>query len=187
MLPRLLEIYQGKQYVNRELNVPIIVGKRGIKKVLTHLPDAKPAMALAKLPELLESAEWDHDDIPREPDQNIRTWHYLKAAVLLEGRRHIAEIKVREDGNGHWFYDQHLVLEKKEDSPYKPGTSAKKRTFLCGSTSAGESSPIEIIGRRNKKVKRGSALISRRGQPCGGRFRTSLSISPPSFMPSSIA
>ena len=121
MLPKLLQIYQGKQYVNRELNIPIIVGKRGIKKVLSHLPDAKPAMAMAKLPELLESATWDHDDVPRTPDQNIRNWHYLKSIILLNDKRHIAEIKVREDGNGHWFYDQHLMLEKKEDSPYKPG------------------------------------------------------------------
>ncbi len=126
MLPRLLQIYQGKQYVNRDLNVPIIIGKRGIKKVLTHLPDAKPAMAMAKLPELLESATWDHDDVPRAPDRNIHTWHYFESIVLLDGKRHVAEIKVREDGNGHWFYDQHLMLEKKEDSPYKPGTSREK-------------------------------------------------------------
>ena len=126
MLPRLLQIYQGKQYVNRDLNVPIIIGKRGIKKVLTHLPDAKPAMGMAKLPELLESATWDHDDVPRTPDRNIRKWHYLESIVLFDGKRHVAEIKVREDGNGHWFYDQHLMLEKKEDSPYKPGTSREK-------------------------------------------------------------
>ena len=157
ILPRLLRTYQGKQYVNRELNVPITVGKRGIKKVLSHLPDAKPAMALAKLPELLESAAWDRDDIPREPDQNIRKWHYLKSVVLLDGKRHIAEIKVREDGNGHWFYDQHLMLQKKEDSPYKPGTSEKKGEsplFLCRSTSAGEPSPKRIIGQSNRQVKR---------------------------------
>ena len=93
------------------------------------------------------------DDVPRKPDQNIRKWHYLKAAVLFDGRRHIAEIKVREDGNGHWFYDQHLILEKKEDSPYKPGTSAS------GSTSAGESSPVQIIGQSSKKVKHKNAHL----------------------------
>ena len=70
MLPRLLQIYQGKQYVNRELNIPIIVGKTRHQECASHLPDAKPAMALAKLPELLESAAWDRD----EPHENqIRT------------------------------------------------------------------------------------------------------------------
>jgi excinuclease ABC subunit A len=152
MLPKLLQAYQGRQYVNRELNVAIIVGKRGIKKVLSHLPDAKPVMAMAKLPELLESAAWDRDEIPHKPDQNIRSWHYLKAGVLLAGQFHLAEIKIREDGNGHWFYDQHLMLQKKEGSPYKPGTSAS------GSTSAGEPSPTKIIGRATKKVKRGSDI-----------------------------
>jgi excinuclease ABC subunit A len=159
MLPKLLQIYQGKQYTNRELNVPIIVGKRGIKKVLSHLPDAKPAMAMAKLPELLELAAWDRDEAPRKPDQNIRMWHYLKVAVVLGGQHHVAEIKIREDGNGHWFYDQHLVLQKKEGPPYKPGTSAS------GSTSAGEPSHIQIIGRSDQEVKRKKRNSGANGYP----------------------
>jgi hypothetical protein len=174
MLPRLLRTYQGKQYVNRDLNIPIIVGKRGIKKVLSHLPDAKPAMALAKLPELLESAAWDRDDVPREPDQNIRKWHYLKSAVLLDGRRHLVEIKVREDGSGHWFYDQHLMLQKKEDSPYKPGTSERRHVrSLCRGTSAGESSPNGIIGRNNKKVKREKKPLATEDNATGADFTSS--------------
>ncbi len=191
MLAKLLRIYQGKQYVSRELNVPIIVGRRGIKNVLAHLPDAKPAMALAKLPELLESAAWDRDEPPREPDQNIRTWHYLTSPVILAGERHLAEIKVREDGNGHWFYDQHLMLEKKEDSPYKPGTSAKDALpFSCGSTSAGESSPTGIIGRRNKEVKRGKRSFATAGKPAGADSAPSSPVPPlppPSSTPLSIA
>ena len=179
MLAKLLRIYQGKQYVSRELNVPIIVGRRGIKNVLAHLPDAKPAMALAKLPELLESAAWDRDEPPREPDQNIRTWHYLTSPVILAGERHLAEIKVREDGNGHWFYDQHLMLEKKEDSPYKPGTSAKDALpFSCGSTSAGESSPTGIIGQRNKEVKRGKRSFATAGKPAGADSAPSSPVPP---------
>jgi excinuclease ABC subunit A len=159
MLSRLLQIYQGKQYVNGELNVPIIVGKRGIKKVLSHLPDAKPAKAMARLPELLKTAAWDKDTLPRVPDQNIRKWHYLKNVVLLEGICHDVEIKIREDGKGHWFYDQHLIRKTKEDSPYKPGTSERKREvssrFSRRSASAGEPSSNQIIGRSNNKVKRG--------------------------------
>jgi hypothetical protein len=147
ILPRLLRVYQGKKYFNRELNVAITVGKRGIKKVLSHLPDAKPAMAMAKLPELLQSAAWDRDEVPRKPDQNVRIWHYLKHNVMLQGNRHVAQIKIREDGNGHWFYDQHLVLISKEDPPYKPGTSAS------GSTSAGESSSSSIMRFREGGVK----------------------------------
>ena len=105
------------------------------------------------------------------PENQIRTsapGTTSTSPVILAGERHIAEIKVREDGNGHWFYDQHLMLEKKEDSPYKPGTSAKDALpFSCGSTSAGESSPTGIIGRRNKEVKRGKRSFATEGKPAG--------------------
>jgi excinuclease ABC subunit A len=153
LLAKLLSLYQGKQYVNRSLNVPIRVGKRSIKKVLSHLPDFKPAMAMSRLPQLLESAVWDRDESPMQPDQNIRAWHHFACGMLLQGKPHIARIKVREDGNGHWFYDQHVVLlaKEKEDPPYKPGTSAS------GSTSAGEPSPSLIIGPSDQEVKTATA------------------------------
>ena len=137
---------------------------------------------------------WPHGiatSAPREPDQNVRRWHYLKSAVVLADQRHIAEIKVREDGNGHWFYDQHLILQEKEDSPYKPGTSAKDTLpFSCGSTSAGESSPTGIIGRRNKEVKRGKHPFATEGNPAGADSAppSPFPLSPlPSSTPSSIA
>ena len=134
MLPKLLQIYQGKQYVNRELNIPIIVGKRGIKKVLSHLPDAKPAMAMAKLPELLESATWDRDEVPRESDQNIQqVGDYLKARLILaDDKRHVGRNQgSRRQTMGKWFYDQHIKIE--EDLPYKPGTF-RKRKHIGGRT-----------------------------------------------------
>lgn len=145
MLSRLAQMYQGKQYINRELNVPIVVGKRGIKKVLSHLPDAMPAMAMAKLPELLEFSTWVTDAAPRESNSRIKRWRYLKASLILAGNACKAEIKIREDNNGTWHYDHHIKIE--EDLPYKPGNSAS------GSTSAGKPSPTEIIGRFRRQVK----------------------------------
>ena len=64
MLPKLLAEYQGKKYTNQQTRHEITVGRRGIQKVLSHLPDAKPAMLLAKLPEVLDAMVWDHDEAP---------------------------------------------------------------------------------------------------------------------------
>ena len=97
MLPKLLQIYQGKEYVNRELNIPMVVGKRGIKKVLSHLPDAKPAMAMAKLPELLESATWVADVNAKRIRITDQAWRYMKASLILADKAYTAEIKIRED------------------------------------------------------------------------------------------
>ncbi len=119
MLPKLLAEYQGKKYTNQQTRHEITVGRRGIQKVLSHLPDAKPAMLLAKLPEVLDAMVWDHDEAPRTPDNNIRKWHYFKIGVSIDGEPYTAEIKVREDANGHWFYDQHVELQKKEGPTYK--------------------------------------------------------------------
>lgn len=152
LLPQLVQQYQGKSFSNVETGRPIMVGRRGIKKVFSHLPDPKPAMALAKLPEILQDAVWTHSAAPTVPDRNTKVWHYFETDVVLQGNSHVAEIKIREDPNGAWFYDWHLKILKKEeeDSPYKPGTPE------AGGTSAGESSTGEIIDPDAPPVKKNS-------------------------------
>jgi hypothetical protein len=76
------------------------------------MPDEKPLKALAKLSELLERASYDRVEEARIKDGNTRQFHYLRAAARLEGKPYAVKIVVREDGNGHWFYDHHLTEQK---------------------------------------------------------------------------
>ena len=91
MLPKLLLQYQGKKFKNLDRQQDIIVGRVGLKKVLSHLPDAKPAMFLAKLAEVLTSMVWDHDEKPRFRDRNTRRWHHFTVDVSLAGVAHERE------------------------------------------------------------------------------------------------
>ena len=110
IVPRLVGLYGGKAFRTRKTGQAIQVNRRAINEVLSHLPDARPAMVLAKLSQLLESMAWTHGSPPRSADPNIRRWHYFHADVLLGGALHDAEVKVREDANGNWFYDEHLMI-----------------------------------------------------------------------------
>lgn len=101
--------FQGKAYVNQSSGKTIKVSKRGIKKTLNHLPDARPALAMAKLPEILESAEYIRSDAPRTPDPNVRMYHYFKAELTIRGKQMVTAVKVFEDANGDWYYDQHVT------------------------------------------------------------------------------
>ena len=148
MLPRLLAQYQGRRYTNLQTQHEIVIGRKGVKKVFSHLPDAKPAMLLAKLPEIIASMTWDHEEEPRSPDRNIRRWHYFSIEVSLASVPHKAEIKIREDANGHWFYDQRVRLaENKEGPACKPVASPEGPAGQA----AGPSSMI--IGPASQEVK----------------------------------
>jgi hypothetical protein len=105
--------FAGKQFVNQATGMTIHVSTKGLKKAASHMPDAKPLKAVAKLPELLEQAAYDHAEAPRVRDGNTRQFHYLRAMAQLEGKTHDVKIVVREDGNGHWFYDHHLTEQKR--------------------------------------------------------------------------
>jgi hypothetical protein len=159
MLPKLLLQYQGKKYRNVDRQQDIVVGRVGIKKVLSHLPDAKPAMLLAKLPEVLASMAWDHDEEPRSRDRNTRRWLHFTIDVSLAGVAHEARIKIREDANGQWFYDQRVRLAKKEGPACKPVASPKGPAGQA----AGPSSTI--IDPEAGKVKPEARTARRDGGP----------------------
>jgi HK97 family phage portal protein len=105
--------FAGKTFVNQETGMAIQVSTAGLKKTASHMPDAKPMKALAKLPQILETSSYDHSESPKGKAGSIRQFHYLRTGVNLEGTPHDVKIVVREDNNGHWFYDHHLTEQKR--------------------------------------------------------------------------
>jgi hypothetical protein len=101
--------FQGKEFTNKQTGIPIRVSARGIKKTVTHMPDRKPLKALAKLDKLLEEATHAGRHPPRNEAPNVRAVHVFNAKTNLEGAPHNVKIIVKEDNNGHWFYDHHVT------------------------------------------------------------------------------
>jgi|GEM_PF-4288419 len=66
-------------------------------------------------------------------------------------------LKVREDGNGHFYYDQHVVREIKNPS-YKQGVDSRSTSPADGSESEDSDS---IIGTDQYARKRKSAAAQR--------------------------
>jgi phage gp29-like protein len=131
----------GKSFKNADSGMEIRVTKRAVKKTLSHLPDKKPALALSVLPALLADAIIERTEQPRTADQNVKSWHYLSASLEVDGVPHESTIKVREDANGAFYYDQHVTERKEVDPPYKPGASGEPDV-----TPAGESTDHSIDG-----------------------------------------
>ncbi|MEX2176186.1 MAG: hypothetical protein WD872_17625 [Pirellulaceae bacterium] len=101
--------FRGKVFVNRSTGKEIRVSRRGIQKTLTHLPDVGPIKLMAKLPELLESAEPVGSAEPIGEAENIKAYHYFSATAELEGAPVESQLVIAEDNNGNWYYDQHVT------------------------------------------------------------------------------
>ena len=104
--------FRGKKFVNKSSGHEIQVSRKGISKTLSHLPDAGPLRALAKLPEILEAAKYVSSAKPRRADdRNIKAYHYFAADLEIDGQSLATLVKVFEDGNGNWYYDQHITTK----------------------------------------------------------------------------
>jgi len=113
----------GKEFINTATGMKIHITVRSIDKTLSHLPDAKPGLALRVLSSLIEAAIPDHIEPPRIADKNVKGWHYLKASLEIDGIEHETTIKVREDANGSFYYDQHVTQKTKMAPSYKVGAT----------------------------------------------------------------
>lgn len=122
---------QGKQFVNAHSGRRIIVGGKSLKKAINHLPDKGPLKALAKLPELLEDAVYESSRLPEGNEQNVHMYHYFVADLQFEGIQSVSRLKIREDNNGNWFYDQH-IQEKAKGPPLSQSAPPKGQTGLAG-------------------------------------------------------
>lgn len=125
------EHIRGTTVKNEQSGREIRISKRGIEKTLYHLPDKLPALALMELPSLLKKAVFDRTvSHTKSDDQNIR-WHYLKKSLVIDGEVHETTLKIREDRNGNFYYDQHVIKkarpkaaasQKDGDPPDEPGS-----------------------------------------------------------------
>ncbi len=101
--------YRGKKFINKRTGKEIMVSRKGISKTTSHLPDVLPIKALAKLPEILENAEYVTSKEPVGDEKNILAYHYFTADLLMEGEPVVTAVKVFEDNQGNWYYDQHVT------------------------------------------------------------------------------
>jgi hypothetical protein len=141
---------QGKEFVNQHTGKVIKVSGKSLKKAVSHLPDKAPVKALAKLPEIIASARYDSSQLPAGDEQNVRMYHYFEADVRLAGVASLSRIKVREDNNGNWFYDQHITA-KKEDPSLSRSASPK------GQTGPADESSTPIIAGQSTSVNENQA------------------------------
>lgn len=136
----------GKEYVNADSGKKIAIPMRSLKKTLSHLPDNKPALALGVLPILLESAKHEKSQPSRDLDKNIKAWHTFVADLTIDGKPHATRLKVREDNNGHLYYDQHVT--EKNDPPYKLGSTGETP---FGTPAGGSSTSIDDDSSKGKE------------------------------------
>jgi len=134
-----------KSFTNTATGKEIKISMGGIKKTLSHLPDHGPALALTVLPHLLKTASFDSTHVPPVSDGNIKAWHVLQADLNIDGLPHTTFLKIREDGNGHYYYDQHVT--KRKDPPYKRGASGKPDVTPAGG-SKDSIGPVDPFGKQ---------------------------------------
>ncbi|OTG87872.1 hypothetical protein [Acinetobacter sp. ANC 3813] len=123
----------GKSYPCPALGAEVEVRKNGTKKIIKFSADVRKLQAISALKELLENAVKYDERPPYNPEeeQNIKAYHFLHSAFLLNGESLIARFVVREDDKGHYHYDHTihgdlvslLGMAKNAKSPLLDGLS----------------------------------------------------------------
>lgn len=102
----MLEI-NGQSYPCPALGADVEIRKSGTKKVIKFSADVRKLQAVAALKELLENAV-KYDERPpynAEEERNIKAYHFLHSAFVLDEKSLVARFVVREDDKGHYHYD----------------------------------------------------------------------------------
>lgn len=94
------------------------------RKAFSSSADPRKLRAFAALPELLLNGQLVNSlppvDQSREP--STRAYHFIRGDVKIAGERHPVGIMVREDNNGHFFYNHSM----QDGAPAAPEDTASK-------------------------------------------------------------
>lgn len=111
------ENLKGKNFVNRATGWQVQVSQRGIKESLSRSARISKVQSMVALPGLIEQAILGHSEANRNKQRDPFTSqvHTLYAPVEIAGQDYLARLVVKENANGHLFYDHDLsdVVEAK--------------------------------------------------------------------------
>lgn len=111
------ENLKGKNFVNRATGWEVQVSQRGIKESLSRSARISKVQSMVALPSLIEQAILGHSEANRNKQRDPFTSqvHTLYAPVEIAGQDYLARLVVKENANGHLFYDHDLsdVVEAK--------------------------------------------------------------------------
>jgi hypothetical protein len=79
------------------------------RKAIANSADPRKLKLFAAIPDIVAHGEKVDERPHTKAGDNIKAWHYLRATVTLDGEQIPVTLSVREDNNGHFYYNH--VLE----------------------------------------------------------------------------
>jgi len=102
----------GRSVYNLDKGVTININRTGIRKALGG--DLRKAIIIKELPKVLSNAKYRGFEFPSDHNaQNIKAFHRFEAYVFLDGKPETIGLLVREDQNGHFHYNHHVIDPEK--------------------------------------------------------------------------
>ncbi|MBU3845860.1 MAG: hypothetical protein H9855_02575 [Candidatus Acinetobacter avistercoris] len=118
----------GKSYPCPALGRDVQIRNSGIKKILSNSADTRKLKAVAKLQELLASAQFveSNPSYAGADESNIKAYHSVKSNLLLEDESLQVLFVIREDDKGNYHYDHTIQksIVQNAKSPLLDGLSA---------------------------------------------------------------
>jgi hypothetical protein len=84
------------------------------RKAIANSADPRKLKLFAAIPDIVAHGEKVDERPHTKAGDNIKAWHYLRATVTLDGEQIPVTLSVREDNNGHFYYNH--VLEDRTPS-----------------------------------------------------------------------
>jgi len=105
------ELRSGPPIVNADRGKVIDVSRAGLEHWARFATDPRKASLLGHLRELLTDAIYIRSEKPdaRKVDAQVKAFHKLALPVRFDGQESMVRVSVREDANGRWVYDGHLL------------------------------------------------------------------------------
>ncbi|HQR02737.1 MAG: hypothetical protein JSR19_13690 [Proteobacteria bacterium] len=131
---------------------------RGSRKTFRASADPDKLRLFAALPEVLQHGTLEDSIPPRDPgkEPNTRAWHWIAADVDIGGRRVRVGVTVREDNNGHLYYNHTAVkgegpAEARSDPALKAGAGASAEPYKQSVASADDGVNLHVSGEQNNR------------------------------------
>ena len=139
------------------------IRKSGIKKTMSLSGDPKKLKGIAHIAEIIKNGSLITGIAPRdaELEKNVKAYHYLKSAVVLDGESLNYRVVVKEDDKGQFHYDFSVLSSlQKDETPSFDGALSTTTASDRGVAENPLNLPVSCVANVDTSMQQGENLVN---------------------------
>lgn len=139
------------------------IRKSGIKKTMSLSGDPKKLKGIARIAEIIKNGSLITGIAPRdaELEKNVKAYHYLKSAVVLDGESLNYRVVVKEDDKGQFHYDFSVLSSlQKDETPSFDGALSTTTASDRGVAENPLNLPVSCVANVDTSMQQDENLVN---------------------------